>query len=76
MREDLYNADGCSIALARGREWSGESMATENSGKCGAGQSPWLLGVVSYLNARPLAFGLMHAARRRPGWWLGLGLVL
>ncbi len=33
-------------------------MATENNRKPGAGQSPWRLGVVSYLNARPLICGL------------------
>ncbi len=33
-------------------------MITENSHKHGVGQSPWRLGVVSYLNSRPLICGL------------------
>jgi len=33
-------------------------MSAENSHKHGVGQSPWRLGVVSYLNARPLICGL------------------
>lgn len=34
------------------------AMDTQNSGNCDSGQLPWQVGVVSYLNARPLICGL------------------